>query len=83
MVGQQIHGGNVRRVVTQELATLAPLEIVSFAVDRLRAVEMDRLFVSCRNFRALEAVKELESAFRLPVVTSCLAVIEQVRKRFE
>lgn len=69
--------------VNVELATPTPSEIVSFAVDRLHGVEMDGLFVSCTNFRALEAVKELESAFGVPVVTSCLAVIEQVRKRFD
>jgi len=69
--------------VNVELATPTPSEIVAFAVDRLRGVEMDGLFVSCTNFRALEAVKELETALRVPVVTSCLAVIEQIRKRFE
>ena len=69
--------------INVELATPTPSEIVSFAVDRLRGVEMDGLFVSCTNFRALEAVKELEAVFHVPVVTSCLAVIEQVRAKFE
>ena len=69
--------------VNVELATPTPAEIVAFATERLKGVEMDGLFVSCTNFRALEALPELEKAFGVPVVTSNSAVIEQIRKRFE
>ncbi|TCT01704.1 aspartate/glutamate racemase family protein [Aquabacter spiritensis] len=66
-----------------ELATPTPEDIVAFARDRLTGVEMDGLFVSCTNFRAVEAAPELERLFGVPVVTSNLAVIEAVRRRFE
>lgn len=75
------HGMNIS--VNVELATPTPSEIVAFAVDKLRDVEFDGLFVSCTNFRSLEAIPELEAALGVPVVTSNSCVIEQVRKRFE
>ena len=75
------HGMNIS--VNVELATPAPSDIVAFAVDKLRGVEFDGVFVSCTNFRSLEAIPELEAALGVPVVTSNSCVIEQVRKRFE
>lgn len=74
------HGMNIS--VNVEL-TPTPSEIVAFAADRLRGVEFDGVFVSCTNFRSLEAIPELEAALRAPVVTSNSCVIEQIRKRFE
>jgi maleate isomerase len=68
--------------VNAELAVPTPAEIVAFAVDRLRGVSFDGLFVSCTNFRALEAIPELERQLGVSVVTSCQAIIEQVKKRF-
>jgi maleate isomerase len=75
------HGMNIS--VNVELATPKPSDIVAFAVDKLRDVEFDGLFVSCTNFRSLEAIPELQAALGVPVVTSNSCVIEQVRKRFE
>lgn len=69
--------------VNVELADPTPDDIVAFARDKLKGVEMDGLFVSCTNFRALEALPALEAAFKVPVVTSNSAVIEAVRRRFE
>jgi len=66
-----------------ELATPTPENIVAFAKDKLSGVEMDGIFVSCTNFRALEAVPELERIFGVPVVTSNLAVIEGVTRRLD
>ncbi len=75
------HGMNIS--VNVELATPTPSEIVTFALDKLRDVSFDGVFVSCTNFRSLEAIEDLEAAIGVPVVTSNSCVIEQIRKRFE
>ncbi|WP_046866747.1 maleate cis-trans isomerase family protein [Microvirga massiliensis] len=69
--------------VNVELATPGPAEIVAFATDRLRGMEMDGVFVSCTNFRALDALAELEAALGVRVVTSNSAVLEGIRKKFD
>ena len=69
--------------VNVELADPTPQDIVAFAREKLAGVDFDGLFVSCTNFRALEAVEALEETFRVPVLTSNMAVIEAVRRRFE
>jgi len=63
-----------------KLADPTPADIVTFARDRLDGIDFDGLFVSCTNFRALEALPELERALNVPVVTSSQAVIEQVKR---
>jgi maleate isomerase len=75
------HGMGI--TVNVELADPAPEDIVAFARDRLDGARFDGLFVSCTNFRALEAKAQLEQAFGVPVVTSNSAVIEAIRRRFE
>jgi maleate isomerase len=66
-----------------ELATPSPQDIVDFAAKCLGSQSFDGIFVSCTNFRALDAVAELERRFKVPVVTSNLAVIEAIRRRLE
>lgn len=61
-----------------ELATPGPAEIRDFAVKKLEGVKADLLFISCTNFRAMEAVPSLEAHFGVPVVTSNTATIEAV-----
>ena len=67
--------------VNVELATPTAQDIVDFAVKSLVGQSFDGIFVSCTNFRALEAVPELEKRFGVPVVTSNLAVIEAIGRR--
>ena len=69
--------------VNVELATPSPEDIVDFAARCLGAQSFDGIFVSCTNFRSLDAVAELERRFKVPVVTSNLAVIEAIRRRLE
>lgn len=69
--------------VNVELADPNPDDIVAFARERLRGVAFDLLFVSCTNFRALEARDALKRALGAPVVTSNSAVIDAIRRRFE
>ena len=64
------------------LADPSPGQIVTFAAEVLHGVTFDGLFVSCTNFRALEARPALERAFGVPVVTSNSAVVDAILRRF-
>ena len=75
------HGMGI--TVNVALADPTPADIVAFAQDRLVGINFDLLFVSCTNFRALEAMSELEQRFGKPVVTSNSAVADAIRRRFE
>jgi maleate isomerase len=61
------------------LADPTPEEIAEIAVDRFAGVACDVVFISCTNFRALEAVPAVAAALSRPVVTSNLAVIEAIK----
>jgi len=64
------------------LADPTPEDILAFARRSLDGLSFDAILVSCTNFRALEAVPQLEAAFGVPVVTSNRAVIEDIQARF-
>lgn len=68
--------------VNVELADPTPADIVRFAKQKLTDVAFDTLFVSCTNFRSLEAKAELEAAFGCQVVTSNSAVVEAITRMF-
>ncbi|RAI01920.1 Asp/Glu racemase [Acuticoccus sediminis] len=69
--------------VNVELSDPTPEDIVRFAAERLDGVSFDTLFVSCTNFRALEAREALAAHFGVPVLTSNSTVIDAIRKRVE
>lgn len=58
------------------IAQVAPEEIAGFALERLRDVQVDLVFVSCTNFRAMEAIPLIEQRLGTPVVTSNQAALE-------
>lgn len=64
--------------VNFQLAQPSPADIVDFAKESLAGVEADGVFVSCTNFRALEALSHIQEELSLPVVTSNSAVLEAV-----
>jgi maleate isomerase len=69
--------------VNVELADPEPREIVAFAKEKLRGVAFDTLFVSCTNFRSLEAKPALEREFPdAQVITSNSSVISAILRRF-
>lgn len=70
------HGMNID--VNFQLAQPSPADIVDFAKESLAGVEADGVFVSCTNFRALEALSHIQEELSLPVVTSNSAVLEAV-----
>lgn len=59
------------------IAEVAPQEIVRVAVDQFGQLDFDVLFVSCTNFRAVEAQAQLEQELRRPTVTSNSAAISE------
>ncbi len=69
--------------VNIELSNPTPDDIVRFAKDKLKGHSFDTLFVSCTNFRALEAKSMLEKEFGTTVITSNSAVIDAIERKFE
>jgi len=64
--------------VNFELATPTPQEIAGFVENKLGEVEADILFISCTNFRAMEAVPLLKERFGDSIITSNTATLDAV-----
>jgi maleate isomerase len=58
------------------ICNFTPAEIVAFAERELAGQQFDLLFVSCTNFRAVEARPLFMERFGVPVVTSNQATID-------
>ena len=58
------------------ICNVTPAEIVAFAERELAGQQFDLLFVSCTNFRAVEARPLLMQRIGVPVVTSNQATID-------
>jgi maleate isomerase len=71
-----IHGLGITDNFT--IADVDPDQIVEFAVERFKGTDIDLLFASCTNFRALDARKEMQTALGIPVVTSNQAALVAV-----
>ena len=72
-----IHGMGIS--VNFDLAGVEPSEIVAFAQERLGTnPQVDALFVSCTNYRALSALPRLKQIYSLPIVTSNQAALVAV-----
>lgn len=61
-----------------DIAQVEPERIVQFAREKMEGLNPDCLFVSCTNFRAMEAIPQLKATFGLPVVTSNQAALDKV-----
>lgn len=59
-----------------DIGNVTPDEILAFAERELASRQFDLLFVSCTNFRAVEARPLLIQRFGVPVVTSNQATID-------
>jgi maleate isomerase len=59
------------------IAAVTPDEIADFAERSFAGANIDLLFASCTNFRALEAVKNIEQQVGVPAMTSNLAALEE------
>lgn len=58
------------------IASVSPDEIVDRVKQEVRDADVDGVFISCTNLRAVEAADRLASLFGVPVVTSNLAAID-------
>lgn len=59
------------------LAQVSVDKIVQFAREKIQGLNPDCLFISCTNFRAMEAISRLKAAFGPRVVTSNQAAIDK------
>ena len=69
--------------VNFELAAPTAQEIVAFAQKSRVSLKAEALFISCTNFRALEAMPLLRKHFNLPIVTSNQATIEKIKRIYQ
>jgi maleate isomerase len=67
-------------IANSEIGSVEPGCIAEFASDRFRGGVGELLFVSCTNFRAVEARERIEQKLGKPVVTSNQAALEAVRE---
>lgn len=64
-----------------EIGRVGPDRIVSFVTEQVRGVYPDAVFLSCTNWRAMEAIAPLSDALGVPVLTSNQVTLEAARKR--
>jgi maleate isomerase len=74
-----IHGLGIDENV--EIAAVEPSAIAAMAAERFGDGGIDLLFASCTNFRALDALEEIERTLGVPAMTSNLAALEAVLGR--
>jgi maleate isomerase len=66
-----------------EIANVTPRNIAEFVADRLAGLPIDLVFVSCTNFRAMEAIPDIERQVGIPVVTSNQSALEATLEAVE
>lgn len=63
-----------------EIGRVSPAEIVSFVESQLEGFAPDCVFLSCTNWRAIEAIEPLHGILGIPIISSNQAAIAMVRK---
>ena len=64
-----------------DIGKVTPDEIVRFAQSEMRGLHPDCLFLSCTNWRAMEAIQPLEEKLGVAVISSNQSAIENVSSR--
>lgn len=62
--------------INHDIAEVSPRDIVEFAKKGLKSVEAELIFISCTNFRAMEALPELREIFSVPILSSNQVALE-------
>jgi maleate isomerase len=75
---QVVKSSGMGIVSNREIGRVTPDQIVTFAEREFRGVQADCAFLSCTNWRAVEAREELQRTLSLPVITSNQACIDEV-----
>ena len=63
-----------------EIGRVTPAEIVDFVESQMEGSAPDCIFLSCTNWRAIEAIEPLHRKLGIPVVSSNQSAIDLVRK---
>jgi maleate isomerase len=63
-----------------EIGEVTPAEILSFVQSQVQGCDPDCVFLSCTNWRAIEAIEPLQRRLGIHIVSSNQAAIEMVRQ---
>jgi maleate isomerase len=63
-----------------EIGRVTPSEIISFVESQIDGIAPDCIFLSCTNWRAIEAIEPLKAKLGIPIVSSNQAAIHAVRR---
>jgi maleate isomerase len=63
-----------------EIGRVTPAEIASFVESQIKGCAPDCVFLSCTNWRAIEAIELLQTTLGIPIVSSNQAAIDMVRQ---
>jgi maleate isomerase len=66
--------------VNLEIGRVTPAEIVDFVESQIEGSAPDCVFLSCTNWRAIEAIEPLHRKLGIPVVSSNQSAIDLIRK---
>jgi maleate isomerase len=62
-----------------KIGRVTPVEIAAFVESQIDGVNPDCIFLSCTNWRAIEAIPLVKARFGIPVISSNQATIDAVR----
>lgn len=77
---QRVVGLGIRDI--HQIALISPQEIAKMAIEAFQATSIDLIFASCTNFRALEAIPQVENRLGVPAISSNSAALEELAIRF-
>ncbi len=63
----------------REIGRVTPEQIVKFVESNMEGIDADCIFLSCTNWRAIDAIGPLKQRLGVPVISSNQAAIESVR----
>jgi maleate isomerase len=63
-----------------DIGRVPPSEVIQFVESQLNGCSPDCVFLSCTNWRSVEAIEPLQSKLGIPIVTSNQAAVDAVRR---
>lgn len=71
-------GMGIRRNL--DIGRVPPSEVIRFVESQLKGCSPDCVFLSCTNWRSVEAIEPLQRKLGMPIVTSNQAAADAVRR---
>ncbi|HLJ87902.1 MAG TPA: hypothetical protein VKZ53_13845, partial [Candidatus Angelobacter sp.] len=65
-------------IANVEIGRVTPAEIIQFVKSQISGVDPDCIFLSCTNWRAIEAIPALQKQLGIPIISSNQAAIDIV-----